>query len=56
MMLHTVHAAGRVHGDIRPANLVFFGDTSYLIDYDLAGKEESKYQKSIEIVHVINFT
>lgn len=42
-MLHLVHTKGYVHGDIRPPNFVFFGDTSYLIDYDLARKVGSRY-------------
>ena len=42
-MLDAVHEAGYVHGDIRPQNLIFFADTSYLIDYDLAGPEGSRY-------------
>lgn len=43
LMLYRVHEAGYVHGDIRKANLIFFGDTSYLIDFDLARKEGVQY-------------
>lgn len=42
-MLHQVHEAGYVHGDIRDANMVFRGDTSFLIDFDLAREEGQKY-------------
>ena len=38
-MLHKVHEQGFVHGDVRLSN-IFSGDTSYLIDYDLATKED----------------
>ena len=39
-MLHKVHEQGFVHGDVRLSNIIFSGDTSYLIDYDLARKED----------------
>lgn len=42
-MLHKVHETGYVHGDIRSENMVFYGDTSFLIDYDLARKEGECY-------------
>jgi len=41
-MLHKVHEEGFVHGDVRLSNIIFSGDTSYLIDYDLAGKEDNR--------------
>lgn len=42
-MLFEIHSLGYCHGDIRPSNMVFNGDTGYLVDYDLAGKENELY-------------
>ena len=40
-MLHNIHQLGYVHGDIRLENMIFFGDTSFLIDFDLSKREHS---------------
>ena len=43
--LQKVHKLGFVHGDVRRENMVFTtnGTSSYLIDFDLAQKEEEGY-------------
>ena len=38
--LQKVHSSGYIHGDIRIENIVFGHGTSYLIDFDLARKQE----------------
>ena len=38
--LQKVHSSGYIHGDIRIENIVFGNGTSYLIDFDLARKQE----------------
>jgi len=42
-MLDNLHSRKFVHGDVRLANIVFTGDTSHLIDFDLASEEGSCY-------------
>lgn len=46
--LHQLHTLGYVHGDVRPANLVFTESEGYLIDYDLARKEGTPYPESYQ--------
>ena len=41
--LQKVHSSGYIHGDIRIENIVFGHGTSYLIDFDLARKQEDLY-------------
>ena len=42
-MLGTMHMNNYIHRDVRAENIIIFGDTSYLIDYDLSRKVGSKY-------------
>lgn len=42
-MLSKLHSMGFCHGDISWENLLFSGEDSILIDYDLSGKDEDKY-------------
>jgi serine/threonine protein kinase len=35
-MLGLMHKNNYVHGDVRAVNIIFFADTTYLIDYDLS--------------------
>ena len=46
-MLAKVHRAGYVHGDVRLANMIFAQGGSYLIDFDLARKENQKYPEDM---------
>ena len=41
--LASLHKLELVHGDVRLENIVFYGETSVLIDYDLVSKEMSRY-------------
>lgn len=39
-VLRKVHSLGYIHGDVRIENIVFGGGKSYLMDFDLARKED----------------
>jgi serine/threonine protein kinase len=43
--LEQLHQQACVHGDIRAYNIIFAGDTGYLIDFDISGldKESTRY-------------
>ena len=41
--LASLHKMGLVHGDVRFENIIFYGETSVLIDYDLVSTERSQY-------------
>ena len=44
-ILNDVHQKGYVHSDIRVQNILLCNDglNAYLIDFDLAGKEDTEY-------------
>ena len=44
--LASLHKLGFVHGDVRFENIVFYGETSVIIDYDLVRTEKSSYPQS----------
>ena len=44
--LNVLHKSELVHGDVRLENIIFFDDTSKLIDYDLVSKEGNRYPGS----------
>ena len=41
--IETVHSLGYVHGDLLPRNIVFSGETGYVIDFDLMRLENTPY-------------
>ena len=41
--LHKIHEIGYVHSDIRKENIVFGKEEAWIIDFDLAGKEDERY-------------
>jgi serine/threonine protein kinase len=40
--IEVVHSLGYVHGDLLPRNLIFSGESGYVIDFDLMRKEDVK--------------
>ena len=41
--LHKIHEIGYVHSDIREENIVFGKEEAWIIDFDLASKEDERY-------------
>ena len=56
-MLHKLHEAGYVHGDIKKENIIFNDDKdfSYLIDFDLAKKEGGKYPEGFRFFEGVSY-
>jgi len=47
--LHAAHAAGFLHGDVRPSNIIMCGDKPYLIDWGFGERTPAKMRKRVHL-------